>query len=246
MFEEAPIVVVSPHPDDAVYSLSGLLGGNNNVRVLTVCSGLPDPGTPPANYDLLTKSKDPHERMKTRRQEDREACESLGWTVEHLDHLDAPYLKSGHDTKSMEDDIFQFLKTGPLSLWFPAAIGSHSDHIAVRDVVLAMLPKIQNVAAFAYADYPYAAYYGWGHRVAAMEPDFLSIEAYYDRSLAKIKEYGVCSPSVVALSESQVGAKLAAMKMYRTQFDAMEMGPSKVLTHPERIAYEMYWTVTVD
>lgn len=244
MFDDGLLVIISPHPDDAVYSLGGCLGGRCGVRVLTVCSGLPDLGAAPTNYDLLTKSDDPYKRMAARIDEDRAACETMGWSVDHLGYLDSPYRDTAHDVEAMEGDILDALPQGAFTLLVPAGIGSHPDHVTVRDVAISALPKINCDEVYVYADYPYAAYYGWPHWITGKDYEYLSIDSYYERSLSSMRKYGLGDPMLLSLTESQVDAKIEAMKQYRTQFDAMEMGPSRTLTHPERVRYELCWPLS--
>ena len=82
-----PILLLSPHPDDAVLS-AGALVERANVEVWTVFSGVPDsPG--PTGWDRASGYDDSRALMGDRLREDREALAGVKFT--QLPHLERAY-----------------------------------------------------------------------------------------------------------------------------------------------------------
>jgi hypothetical protein len=235
------LAVISPHLDDAVYSTWVHLTRSDRVRIVSVFAGVPDEGTMPAYYDHLTRSGDPHARMQQRRDEDLAVCRPRGWESVHLDHLDAPYRAGDLDLDRVADSFSPHLGQFELVL-VPSAIGLHEDHVAARDAALAVIPP--GVETRLYADLPYATSFGWPRWVfGANEPGFLDVDAFYSQSLAAV-DGRLGSPETHRLSEDEQAEKIAAILMYASQFDAMEAGPTRGLTHPDRICCEVSWPLS--
>lgn len=232
-------VIVSPHLDDAIFSLFGTLGGDSEVIVITVCAGLPEVGTPPSGYDHLTGSNDPTQRMKLRRKEDEVACDIAEWSFVHLDFLDAPYVASKCQFE-VTQALRETLPSNTSEVYIPAAIGEHPDHTLVRDAALAL--ELGDSDRYLYADYPYAATYGWPSRITGLETqEFLDIDYFYSLALDSLPKTILGPEIVTSLTSKDSEAKLEVMRLYTTQFEAMEKGPSLGLSHPDRLAYELMW-----
>jgi len=89
------VVVVSPHLDDAVFSLGAGIAHSTRlgakVRVLTVFAGDPTSSGPPGWWDREAGFESEGEAARTRRNEDVEACNILGAIPEWLPFRDATY-----------------------------------------------------------------------------------------------------------------------------------------------------------
>ncbi len=81
VLESSPLLVLSPHPDDAVLSCGGLLAKNPDALVLTLFAADP----PLARSSELSSFVD----QVTRRREDSEAIAALSCAHEFLDYCDA-------------------------------------------------------------------------------------------------------------------------------------------------------------
>lgn len=171
-------VVLSPHLDDAVYSLGGWLAWRvqqgDRVEVWTVCAGEP----PPEPLSLVAQvlhqmwGLQREEVVATRRAEDHAACRLLGLTPRHLEVPDAIYRRDAtgeplypdfdaltgslHPTDEalVETLADHFRREWPAEarVVAPMAIGGHVDHRLAR----AAAEATGRVAAY-YADFPYAA-----------------------------------------------------------------------------------------
>ncbi len=171
-------VVLSPHLDDAVYSLGGWLAWRaqqgDRVEVWTVCAGEPPHGTLSLLAQVLHQmwGLQAEEVVATRRAEDHAACRLLRLKPRHMTIPDAIYRHDETGAPLYTD--FEAL-TGPLHpadealvaelagqfrrewpaearVVVPLAIGGHVDHRLTR----AAAEATGRVAAY-YADFPYAA-----------------------------------------------------------------------------------------
>lgn len=233
--------MVSPHLDDAVYSTWRYLTSSQSVSILTVLAGVPPEGTPLSQYDRLTRSREPRNRMEIRRAEDASVCGRHGWLYVHLDFLDAPYRAGPLDEDSVAAALAERLPPSDVVL-VPAGIGMHPDHVAVRDIALLSVGPTKEVHV--YADLPYATRYGWPSWVTGTDgPRFLDVDAFYEPALRPLLPR-LDAPVVHMLDEATRRSKLRALRAYATQFDALEGGPTRGLTHPDRLRYEVTWRVS--
>ncbi len=97
----APVVVVSPHLDDAVLSCAGLIAGAPATTVVTVFAGYPPvrDATTPAEFlpgttfwDQASGFAAGDDVVGLRRAEDRAALAHLGALPHWLDFLDSQYV----------------------------------------------------------------------------------------------------------------------------------------------------------
>lgn len=237
------LVVVQPHLDDAVLSCFALMRASRQITVVTVFSGLPDKSEPPARYDRLTNSDNPRARMTTRRREDRQALRSLGARHRHLDLLDAPYRASVPTLQSIAEAVLCAIPKTATALALPAGIGGHADHVRLSAASSRIVRRSGIGDVSFYADYPYAALYGWPSWVTGVpSPALLSPEATWESALARLSRLGAGVPTVVCLEPKIRDLKLATFAEYRTQVAATEEGPSQLVSHRKRIPFEVFWT----
>jgi hypothetical protein len=90
----APVVVLSPHLDDAVTDCWSVLTGTEPVAVVTVFARIPAPGAA-GHCDALAGARDRAARMRERLEEDRAALALAGRSGLHLtfpqaDHRTGP------------------------------------------------------------------------------------------------------------------------------------------------------------
>jgi LmbE family N-acetylglucosaminyl deacetylase len=92
---EGRVVVVSPHVDDAVFSLGATIArakrGGARVEVLTVFSGDPASSAPANKWDRRAGFGTVGQAMTARRVEDREACRIVGAEPSWLRFLGGGY-----------------------------------------------------------------------------------------------------------------------------------------------------------
>jgi LmbE family N-acetylglucosaminyl deacetylase len=171
------MIYLSPHLDDVVLSLGGLLWEQTqvgmDVRILTICAGDPPEGK------LSSFAESLHSRwgvgrdaIAERRLEDILSCQRLGASYNHLDIPDCIYRRSPktgehlYDSESAlwipvhpdENTLVEVVSNSILgllsqddSLVCPLTIGNHVDHRFTR-----VAAERVGVPLHYYADYPYA------------------------------------------------------------------------------------------
>jgi len=127
-------VVVSPHLDDAIFSIPGV--------IKSLCDQEGD-------VVVLSVFTEGDERHAARRDEDRTATSIVGATAIHLGLLDAPFrraigetfreliLTELHDNDADASDVADALldriaRIAPDTLFFPLGVGNHIDHRIVH------------------------------------------------------------------------------------------------------------------
>ncbi|MGB7405183.1 MAG: PIG-L family deacetylase [Pacificimonas sp.] len=168
------VLAVSPHLDDAIFSLGGYLSrraaAGDRVIVATVFTGNV---AQPQGFALacqLDKGLPPDvDYMALRREEDRQACTLIGAEPVHLNFLEAPH--RGYDSavalferprqenklESMIADSLGELvqRHKPGKIYGPKAIGGHVDHFLVAHILA------EHFAVRCWADYPYTNRADW-------------------------------------------------------------------------------------
>lgn len=132
-------VVLSPHTDDAIFSLGAHLATLDDVTIVSVFAGIPDDPGGRAKHTLL-------------RDEHADACRLIGATVVNGDFLDDVYPR----TPSMEVFVQAFIHRYCVAVdavYFPVGI-HHPDHLMVSGCGVNLLPKIA-ARAFFYEELPY-------------------------------------------------------------------------------------------
>lgn len=134
-----PVVVVSPHLDDAVLSTGQYLAGRgSDVTIVTLFAGVPAAGVV-TEYDRKCGFVDSRDAVTTRRTEDVEACALLNIAPVHLSYLDHQYgaayaIEAGIDMVdalvTLIDGLDPEYVLGPLGLL-------HPDHVMTRNVTMA-------------------------------------------------------------------------------------------------------------
>jgi LmbE family N-acetylglucosaminyl deacetylase len=165
-------VAVSPHLDDAVFSVGGTLtalaAAGWRVRVVTCFTASVADPSPFALSTQLDKGLDADiDYMAVRRAEDTAAQHRLGTQPVHLPLPEAPHrgytsaadLFAGrHDDDDVAGPLGEalapYLRDAALVL-APQAIGDHVDHRVVVDVVAALLPEMDSANCYFWRDAPY-------------------------------------------------------------------------------------------
>ena len=163
------IVAISPHLDDAAFSVGGLLAARaragDRVTVVTCLTGNVAQPTGFALACQLDKGLAPEiDYMALRRAEDVAACAVIGAEAIHLPLLEAPhrgYASAPELFAARRDDDMmlapltaalagQIAALEPDLLLGPLAIGDHVDHWLVRDALTAI-----DRSVLLWEDWPY-------------------------------------------------------------------------------------------
>ncbi len=168
------VVAVSPHLDDAAFSVGGTLallaGAGARVRLLTVyTASVPDPQGFALACQLDKGLPADADYMALRRAEDAAATAALGVRGEHLPLVEAPHRGYGSAAAlfgpvlpgdaDQPERVLAALEGAlgdgaPDLLLGPLALGEHVDHRHVRDAVLALAAR-RGVPVRLWRDTPY-------------------------------------------------------------------------------------------
>jgi hypothetical protein len=240
--ELSHVCVVSPHLDDAAFSVASLLHALPSRSVLTVFSAAR--ADSPDAYSRATGFQDPLAEFAARRQEDQQAMQLMGcahaWVDAFTDRFDTAAVQHTVDT------LAQWLKSQGLSwrqslVLLPVGAGGvptpwrrlfkrlrrepmgcrpHAEHEWVRDALRVSLPGYGASLAY-YAEVPYI----WGDRS--------------EHIVERLQKAQPSSTWQVVRIKPDVSWKLGVARTYASQL-AAEFGHSeafqrKTIAAPERL-----------
>jgi LmbE family N-acetylglucosaminyl deacetylase len=215
-----PIVIVSPHLDDAVLSCWHLLDGPGDVRVVNVFTGAPPQGQPPGWWDRDSGATDSAVRVSERLEEDRAALALAGREGIGLDFCDEQYRDGAVEVSEIRERLAASLPPDPI-LYAPAAIGTvGADHELVREAALEL--RAAGHTLNLYADLPHANQHGWPGWLNGSRAD-PRIDERWDRDLAATGlDFDPRAPTTHRLSDRASSRKLEAVRAYATQIEPLE------------------------
>ena len=164
----ARLIVLSPHLDDAAFSLgatiAGLVRAQVQVSVVTVFAGDPRSTTPAGDWDRRAGFRTEGDAARARREEDLRACRVLGAKPVWLELSDEQY--AGPDDASLRKAL------GPLlgevdALLTPGFPLVHRDHQRLTKLVLGLAGLPERVGL--YVEQPYATW----HRDGLARPELI-------------------------------------------------------------------------
>jgi hypothetical protein len=219
-----------------------VLEAGREVAVVNIFTASPAAGRPIPWWDRLTGAGDSIARMAERRAEDRAALALAGREARSLGLLDDQYRGADVEAPAVLERLRGAL--APWStLYAPAAMDEHRDHVLVRDAALSLAGEGWPLVL--YADLPHAITSGWpswvtGERTRpGADPDALWDQALAAAGLAVQRLGAVVRP----LEPAVRARKLAAVDCYRTQREALDRFAFAPLADPRALAWEVYWQV---
>lgn len=235
----SPVLILSPHLDDAVLSCWSVLGRDGEARVVNVFAGVPA-GPALSPWDRLGRATDARQRMEERLTEDTRALATAGHRAVNLELLDDEYRNVLRRPSLARLDV-AVADQVPVASRVLAPLGvSHPDHKLVQRHAIQMSRAGMPVTL--YAEVPQAASYGWPHWVTGepVEPH-LDPEIVWEGALARLGARGVPDARVERLSSTESEKKLEALSEYRTQFAALDGGSLGVLRNESIRRFEVFW-----
>jgi LmbE family N-acetylglucosaminyl deacetylase len=242
---EAPLLLLSPHFDDAALSCAALLGRDRPVDVLTVLAGCPEPPRQGA-WDRVTGFADSGQSLRARRAEEEEAFAGTPHRLASLGLLEAEYLagpRSRADAEPVAAAVSTWLEGNPGGIVaLPAGAGTrpgrlrprfrrllgravrlaHPDHLFVRDAALDVAVSRADARAVLYEELPYA----WGGAAAGEV-----------RRLARRRHL---TPECVLLPVDR-RAKAARIAVYASQVPHLSARGRRVDVAGDLPGEERYW-----
>lgn len=149
------VVVLSPHLDDAVFSLGAAISASTEagtaVSIVTVFAGSPSSREPAGDWDRDAGFRDAGEAAHRRAEEDERACAIVGASPQHLPFGDRQYVRND---AALEGAIRAAVLDAEtiLAPGFPLA---HPDHLLLHRLVLQA--DFGNTRIGIYTEQPYAA-----------------------------------------------------------------------------------------
>ena len=236
--EESVItVVLSPHSDDACFSLGFMLHMNPGSILFNLYT----------STDFTATGRiHPGDASRLRRTEDAAFAARLGLQIKDL-ALPEAMLRGYHpfDLRGIERDAVELdealcplladigAAAGPhrIDLFCPLGVGGHRDHVATLMVVIENLSALsEHFRVCFYEDLPYASYAESRETAASRLKAGLS-----PRQLVR---------QVLALNDSQFAEKLELARLYRSQFsalsDSVKLIPAET---PAPMPHEAWWTL---
>ena len=214
-------IILSPHFDDAVFSLGGLLAQEGQSSVVSTFFA----GTPATahrtRWDSDCGFASSNQAMRARAKENNQALALLGIpkkNVRNYSYLDRQYViyRDRATLTSVEGDIQNVLEEykGSKVKIFGPGLDMHPDHELVRSALLSVFRQHQqrDVAFFLFQDLPYSY---WFLRNAAQ-----GISAGWDYGLLKSEiAHRTCSveTQIISLSDKDIEIKTKSAKQYASQ-----------------------------
>jgi LmbE family N-acetylglucosaminyl deacetylase len=176
---DEPLLLLSPHCDDAVLSCAALLARERPIDLMTVFTGAPDPPQQSA-WDRTTGFANSAASVPVRRAEEEAALASTPHTLTFLDLIEAEYLDGPRrpaDRATLTAAVEAWLDRHPGGIVVaPAGAGSsagrvrtrarrllgrasrtrHPDHVFVRETALELALSSPGLRVVLYEELPYS------------------------------------------------------------------------------------------
>jgi LmbE family N-acetylglucosaminyl deacetylase len=218
---ERPLVVVSPHLDDGVFSCGALLARYPGARVITALAGLPPGNVALTEWDRASGFASSAQAVAARRDEDRAGLAVLDAEPCWLDFPDNQYGGSP-DAEQLAAALLAVIeRAGAATVLLPLGL-FHSDHLLTHAAGRLAVDRLR-VRCGLYEDAIYRRYPG-----------------LRDEKLRTLASEGVrLSPCTV---RADTARKRAAVACYRSQLGAL--GTPGRPGHHDVFADERYWWLT--
>lgn len=202
--------------------------------MLNVFAGAPRDSDTSGWWDALTGAADAATRVAERREEDRRALGHAGREPINLRFVDAQY-RRGQPSKAALARAVCTRASG--TVYAPAAVSGHPDHLLVRDCALAL--RRSGVDVRLYADLPHAVMFGWPGWITGAGGDrYLRPERLWDWWLATAGLDASSLRAEVHRMNGVLDAKRQAIEEYRTQAPALAP-----MLDEEHLGYELVWSL---
>jgi LmbE family N-acetylglucosaminyl deacetylase len=220
--ESQPVLMISPHLDDAVLSCGQLINSRPGTVITTVLAGFPH--GPHAGWSAQTTGLPVAEDANSmRRDEDQRASRALGARTHWIDIPAQEYGPNSSPSEwllSIQQSIATAIATTESSVFLPLGL-THPDHIVVSDAAL-LAVLASKVESYVYMEMPYGQ----------------ARPGRVRRRLRHIGRQFTIDP--LAPFVGDVEKKADAVNAYASQLETLQKGFgrhfSRVFTDPER-----YW-----
>lgn len=259
-----PVVVLSPHLDDAVFSVWHALSTFVDVQVISVFAGIPPRGFV-TELDRSHGAQESAAWMRRRRREDHDVLVSAGVAPIHLDLLDLQYrarrvpallelldqqperlisLTRDESRVRVRPEQIGAALDGLLDphsiVYFPLGVGGHPDHEDVGNFAIRLAGEVRELRLF--ADSPYYLRYGLPSYVGGVPNP--RADSGVQAALSRVGAKASAAPTVVVLEPQEVSRKLEATRQYQTEWEAIDQDFAGVSSDARLMCFESYWTLS--
>jgi len=212
------IVVLSPHFDDGVLSLGGLMAKREHELLVATFFTQRPAEVLHTNWDKISGFSNSDEAVSSRIKENEGAIMPFGTIIKNYDYPDSQYRKENQD-KEIRDKIIKDIqsitetfKNREIFIYGPGIFGekiTHPDHKIVHDAFISFskINKKQNLHFFIYEDFPYIRQFVSGDR--GNFNDFLNKQ-----------ENILFKENPVELKKSELSEKISSIYNYKSQIKA--------------------------
>ena len=221
MNEINPLLVISPHLDDGVFSCAAWLAAQRKTAVATVFAGPPPCGLL-TDWDRRCGFDSSTDARRTRIAEDDVALATLGARPIRLPFLDAQYGRPAPRERIADALTRIAVAYRAAAVMVPLGL-FHSDHVLTSNAGVEAMARLPYCTWFAYEDALYRR-----------------IDGAVDARLAQLHEMGVAvHPARAAQTPRDAAARCAALKRravrcYASQLPALAGHELDDLSAPER------------
>lgn len=213
-------IILSPHFDDAVLSLGGLLAREGrDTLVATFFAGTPAVPLVRA-WDKKCWFADSTQAMRERTEENRKSLRFFGLSddrIRNYEHLDVQYRFASGNPETPEPELEDMVKKEINSLLqeftsdsvkvFMPGFAVHPDHALMKNAAL-VVARESTVPFFLYQDLPYA----WQILEMERKPrEYSLLERSVTRGMFAV------TPHAIPLTEADMEKKLAGVALYASQ-----------------------------
>jgi LmbE family N-acetylglucosaminyl deacetylase len=206
------VVVVSPHLDDAIMSLGATIAGavrsGARVEVLTVFAYKPDSVAPAGPWDAKSGYQTEGEACRSRREEDRQACQAVGAKHHWMSFGAEPYERCGNQLEIWS--AVESVTRGADAVLLPGYPLAHPDHAELTELILRRGLNCKVMAL--YVEQPYLFY----QRKTPSKPGIApALQSLFERS-----------PDWMRMRADRTlrATKFRAVQAYRSQLRPLGLG----------------------
>lgn len=213
-----PLLIVSPHLDDAVLGCGQLMAGRPDTVALTVFAGRPPQARELTTYDANCGFTSAHHAWTGRREEDAQALDRLNARQVLLPFVDGQYGTDRPDPLEVADAIARVAQeVQPEAVLFPVGLG-HPDHKLVAEAGRHML---------VHTSWPVAIYEELPYRVM------------FPETVAKALLAWGCPPALAPsfIGTGDLAVKEKALAAYRSQLWSLDV-------HARQCPERFHWVRT--
>lgn len=158
--------VISPHLDDGLFGLGGLLAQYPGSVVVTVYGGIPSTAIGLTPFDAKCGFPSSKNAVLERRYEDVMALNEIGCGAVHLPFLDGQYGPMDDvQSSGFVECLMEIMRDSEQTVWCPLGL-VHPDHVAVARACRSAAAAVERDSLLVYADLPSAVLYPKDRRPA--------------------------------------------------------------------------------